>query len=249
MYSPNRLTTYLKNVEHSFKLLIDKLEQKKTNLLNVFFKRKNNEKLNKFILLSKKRGMDLIHFFENYVSNTGSYMVVSYSIFFRHSAHLSKCYHLLIAHSLFYFPSHTLLNQSSWYLVHKESWNIPVKLRMNETRLACIDLLRPNMESPAFEEQSYVCISEALIVDPINTAVFVSYRSDGLKPASMIALTELSRQILVSGSMFSASFGCILKKVASNFSMFFSFPVPCIPHCSPVNTYLNMVIFDIKTNF
>lgn len=61
-------------------------------------------------MFSKKRGME-----------RAFYMIVPYSIFSRHPAHPSKLSHLHNAHSLFHFSPRTLLNQSSWYLVHKRA--------------------------------------------------------------------------------------------------------------------------------
>jgi len=72
------------------------------------------------------------------------------------------------------------------------------------------------------------------MADPVNTAVLDPYKSDGLRPASIIASIDLSRQILVNGSVFSASFGWALKNVASNLSMVFNFPVPLIAPSSSV---------------
>lgn len=97
---------------------------------------------------------------------------------------------------------------------------------MNETRFACIVLLRPNIEYPVAFEQSMANISVSLIAEPIKTPVFVPCKSAGLKPASIIASTDLSKHCRVIMSITAASFGCALKNTLSNLIIVFNFPVP-----------------------
>jgi len=112
--------------------------------------------------------------------------------------------------------------------------DLPVQLRAYETRLACIVLLRPNIENAEYCQQSIVYISVALMADPVNTAVLDPCRFSGLRPASTIASIDLSKQTLVSGSVLSASLGRALKNVASNLSTVFSLPAPPIAPSSSV---------------
>lgn len=78
---------------------------------------------------------------------------------------------------------------------------------MKESRLACIVLLRPNIENDKLEEASMHAISVSLIADPINTAVFVPCKSDGLRPASIIDSIDLSKSVFVNKSITLQSFG------------------------------------------
>lgn len=111
---------------------------------------------------------------------------------------------------------------------------------MYDTRFACIVLLRPNIENPTNLEQSMTIISVSLIAEPMNTAVFVPYKSAGLKPASIIASTDLSKLSFVKTSMTSASFGCALKNIESNLSTFCILPVPAVtPSSSEKKTRKN----------
>lgn len=104
---------------------------------------------------------------------------------------------------------------------------------MYDTRFACIVLLRPNIENPTCLEESMAIISVSLIAEPMNTAVFVPYKSAGLKPASIIASIDLSKLSFVKMSITSASFGCALKNIESNLSTFFILPVPAVTPSSP----------------
>jgi len=107
----------------------------------------------------------------------------------------------------------------------------PVKLRMYDKRLACIVRLWPtNANSDSFVLLKNN-ISVSLIVEQVNTPVFIPFKSVGLKPASIIASIDRSKTNFVIMSIATACFGFVLKNKVSKLSTFFIFPVPDLMPC------------------